>query len=172
MRASFVRAAMVCAIVLIATGSARAAPSVGAPVPALTGLELDGHAFDLSAWRGKTVIVNFWASWCAPCRREMPVLNAFYQRYHGRGLEVIGISTDRPHDRDDAVRIMQAFSYPAAMMRDLTANGFGAPGAIPVTYVIDSSGVVRASFSPTENGVTEDQLDQAVLPLLGATPLK
>ena len=173
MRASLARMAMGGAIVVItACWPAFAAPSVGAPAPALTGPELDGLAFDLSAWRGKTVIVNFWASWCAPCRHEMPVLNAFYQRYHGRGLEVIGISTDRPRDRDDAVRIIQAFSYPAALMRDLTANGFGAPGAIPVTYVIDSSGVVRTSFSPTENGVTEEQLDQAVLPLLGVAPLK
>jgi thiol-disulfide isomerase/thioredoxin len=133
---------------------ASAGPPVGQPAPALAGPELDGRTFDLGALRGKTVLVNFWATWCAPCRQEMPVLNAFYQRYHTGGLEMIGISADRPRDRDDVAKVMQVFLYPAAMLRDLTANGFGPPSALPITYAIDSQGVVRAIFTPDQTGWT------------------
>ncbi|TLY80884.1 MAG: TlpA family protein disulfide reductase [Gammaproteobacteria bacterium] len=90
-------AAMVLAAApLMAAGRA---PEVGDPAPALLVPELDGHGFDLSALRGKVVIVNFWATWCAPCRAEMPVLDAFYRRYHAQGLELLGLSIDDAHDR-------------------------------------------------------------------------
>jgi cytochrome c biogenesis protein CcmG/thiol:disulfide interchange protein DsbE len=139
---------------------------VGQPAPPLVAAELDGRNFDLAAFRGKTVIVNFWATWCVPCRTEMPVLDAFYRRYHDRGLEMIGLSADRPRDRGDVVKVMQAFSYPAAMLKDAKVNGFGAPEALPVTYVIGADGRVSAKFRPDETGVTEQKLDDAVLPLL------
>jgi hypothetical protein len=59
----------------------------------------------------------------------MPVLDAFYRRYHGQGLEMIGLSADRPHDRSDVSKVMQSFSYPAAMLDDAKVNDFGTPSA-------------------------------------------
>ncbi|HZB91523.1 MAG TPA: TlpA disulfide reductase family protein [Stellaceae bacterium] len=150
----------------LAAHLALAATEVGQPAPALTAKELGGGTFDLAALRGKVVIVNFWATWCAPCRQEMPALNAFYQQHHGQGLEMLGISADLPRERSDVVKVMQAFSYPAAMLGDAEVNGFGRPGSIPVTYVVDANGVLRAKFSPDETGVTAQQLDKTVLPLL------
>jgi cytochrome c biogenesis protein CcmG, thiol:disulfide interchange protein DsbE len=150
----------------LAAHLAVAATEVGQPAPALTAKELGGGTFDLAALRGKVVIVNFWATWCVPCRQEMPALNAFYQQHHGQGLEMIGISADLPRERSDVVKVMKAFSYPAAMLVDASVNGFGRPGSIPVTYVVDANGVVRARFSPDETGVTGQQLDTTVLPLL------
>ena len=79
---------------------------------------------------------------------------------------MIGISADRPRDRDDVSKVMQAFSYPAAMLRDAKVNGFGAPEALPITYVIDQSGMVRAKFRPDQLAVTEKALADSVLPLL------
>ncbi len=156
-----------CVIALgLAAPPADAAAQLGQPAPAFAAPELGGGEFDLAGQRGKVVIVNFWATWCGPCRQEMPALDAFYRRHHGEGLEMIGVSTDRPRDRDDVVKAMRAFSYPAAMLGDATVNGFGRPGAIPVTYVIAADGVVRAQFTPDATGVTEQALDQAVLPLL------
>jgi len=143
------------------------ATDVGQPAPAFTAAELDGRGFDLGALRGKVVVVNFWATWCPPCREEMPALDAFYRQYHEQGLDMIGISADRPRDRDDVVKMMRAFAYPAAMLRDARINGFGAPEALPVTYVIDRTGVVRAKFVPkSDTGLSEQDLADAVLPLL------
>jgi cytochrome c biogenesis protein CcmG/thiol:disulfide interchange protein DsbE len=96
----------------------------------------------------------------------MPALNAFYQRYHDRGLEVIGLSADRPHDRSEVIKVMQSFSYPAAMLDDAKVDGFGEPGVLPTTYVIDAQGNVRAKLTPNEKPVTEQSLAAAVLPLL------
>jgi cytochrome c biogenesis protein CcmG, thiol:disulfide interchange protein DsbE len=154
----------------LAAHLALAETEIGQQAPPLTAKELGGGTFDLAALHGKVVIVNFWATWCAPCRQEMPALNAFYQQHHGQGLEMIGISADLPRERSDVVKVMKAFSYPAAMLRDAEVNGFGRPASIPVTYVVDANGVVRARFSPDETGVTEQQLDTTVLPLLSHEP--
>ncbi len=143
-----------------------ASATVGNPAPALDVPELDGQTFDLSAQRGKVVIVNFWATWCPPCREEMPALDAFYRRYHGQGLEMIGVSADRPHDRSDVTKVMQSYSYPAAMLDDAKVNDFGTPDALPMTVVVDGNGVVRAKLTPDQTTVTEKSLSDAVLPLL------
>jgi cytochrome c biogenesis protein CcmG/thiol:disulfide interchange protein DsbE len=145
---------------------ALASVTVGNAAPALVMPELDGKTFDLSALRGKVVIVNFWATWCPPCRKEMPALDAFYRRYHGDGLEMIGASADRPHDRSDVIKVMQSLSYPVGMMDDATVNDFGSPDALPMTVIVDSKGVVRAKFTPDQTPVTEKSLADAVLPLL------
>ena len=143
-----------------------ASATVGNPAPALNVSELDGQTFDLSALHGKVVIVNFWATWCPPCREEMPALDAFYRRYHGQGLEMIGVSADRSHDRSDVTKVMQSYSYPAAMLDDAKVNEFGTPDALPMTVVVDGNGVVRAKLTPDQTKVTEKSLSDAVLPLL------
>jgi peroxiredoxin len=155
-----------CVAFVLSGHLARAAADVGQPAPPLAAPELDGRAFDLAALRGRVVIVNFWATWCVPCRAEIPALDAFYRRYRGQGLEMIGISADRPRDRGDVVKTTQTLAYPAAMLRDATANGFGAPAVLPETFVIDQSGTVRAKFTPDRLAVTEQSLAAAVVPLL------
>lgn len=144
-----------------------AAMEVGQPAPSLVVQELDGKTFDLSTVRGKVAVVSFWATWCPPCRKEMPVLDALYRRYHSQGLEMIGLSADRPHDRSEVIKVMQSFSYPAAMLDDAKVNDFGAPAELPKTVVIDDHGIVRAELTPDQTPVTEQSLSAAVLPLLG-----
>ena len=154
------------AMTLCMTALAFASATIGSAAPALVVPELNGQTFDLSAEHGKVVIVNFWATWCPPCREEIPALEAFYRRYHADGLEMIGLSADRPHDRPEVVKVMQSLSYPVAMMDDATVNDFGSPDVLPVTFVVDSGGVLRAKFTPDRTAVTEKSLSDAVLPLL------
>jgi cytochrome c biogenesis protein CcmG, thiol:disulfide interchange protein DsbE len=145
---------------------ALAATVLGEPAPALVATDLSGGAFDLGALRGKVVVVNFWATWCGPCRTEMPVLDTFYRQHHAQGLEIIAVSADRPRDRDDVVNVMKAFSYSATMLKDAKENGFGAPRDLPITYVIDRGGVLRAVLTPDKTEITPKSLDDIVLPLL------
>jgi cytochrome c biogenesis protein CcmG, thiol:disulfide interchange protein DsbE len=154
------------ALILFGPGAlARASTDIG-QAPSLVVPELDGKTFDLGTLRGKVVIVNFWATWCPPCRQEMPALNAFYRRYHAQGLELIGLSVDRPHDRSDVTRVMQSFAYPAAMLDDATSNDFGTPSALPMTFVLDRQGVIRARLTPDRTELTDQSLAKVVLPLM------
>ena len=165
LKSPFARACIALAMLSV-SALALAAPRVGQPAPTLKVTELDGHAFDLGALHGRVVLVNFWATWCPPCRTEIPALDAFYRSYHARGLELIGVSADSPHDRGAVVKAARGFSYPAAMLSDARVNGFGAPLVLPVTYVVDSSGVVRAVLRPDRTPVTASSLADAVVPLL------
>lgn len=162
------RRAALCASALLAlngNASDEAGARVGAAAPELVVVQLDGRTFDLAKQRGKVVIVNFWATWCSPCRAEMPLLDSFYQRYRARGVELIGMSVDDAQDRAAVVRVMQQRSYPAALAATAKANGFGPPLAVPMTWIVDRTGTVRARLM-AGSAVTEQTLTQAVVPLL------
>jgi thiol-disulfide isomerase/thioredoxin len=159
---------LLAAVLLLAGGAARAhsLPHTGQVAPALRLPSLDGRPLDLAALRGKVVIVNFWATWCTPCRTEMPVLSAYYHAHRAQGLALLGISIDEQSDRAVVERVMRPLSYPAGLMSLSQANGFGAPVAVPFTYVIDADGVIRAILPPGRQELTQPWLEQVVGPLL------
>ena len=161
-----------CLVILLAISGA-VSPAwgveIGQPSPALVIRQLDGKSFDLNAQRGKVVVVSFWATWCPPCRAEMPVLDAVYRRYRDQGLAMVGLSADRPHDRDAALKMAQTAGYPEAILNDAGTNDFGRPGGLPLTLVIDRGGTVRFKFSGDEP-VTEAKLFAAVAQLLAEHP--
>jgi len=141
------------------------------PAPALVVPTLAGTSFDLSAQRGHVVIVNFWATWCVPCRAEMPVLDAFFKKHNGEGLQMIGLSVDSPAALAKVKQVSATVSYPIAVARDAQTNGFAAPNALPVTYIIDSKGAVKAVLMPEDDrGVDEAKLAHIVEPLLQTGP--
>lgn len=171
MRQSFMarRAALFVLLALAAgtAGRAEAPPAVGGAAPPLVVPQLDGRLFDLAAQHGQVVIVNFWATWCSPCRAEMPRLDAFYRRYHARGLQLLGVSVDERGDLGTVQSVMKSFAYPAALAADARRNGFGPPVAVPMTWIIDAHGTIRARLI-AGNAVTEQTLERSVLPLLPA----
>ena len=137
-------------------------PKIGEPAPALVLTAIDGRTFDLAKLRGKVVMVNYWATWCAPCRKEMPQLDAFYRRYRSKGLEIVGISIDFDRDLDKARKVAQTVTYPTAFAKSIADNGFGVTTAVPVTWIIDVDGKVRDRFIE----VRDELLDGIVVPLL------
>ena len=145
-----------------ARGYACAEVAIDKAAPPLVLTQLNGDKFDLGQMRGKVVLVHYWATWCAPCKRQMPLLDQFYRRYHAQGLDVIGISADRPQDFAKMRKMSNAMAYPTATMNQITDNGFGSPDGFPLTYVIDGSGVIRDKFID----VREQLLRDVVLPLL------
>jgi len=162
----FRRTLLFAGLALPAAGHAAAV--IGQPAPALRLATLDGGRFDLAALRGQVVIVNAWATWCAPCREEMPALDAYYRSRRAQGLALFGLSADRPRDLDAARRVMAPFGYPAGLLRGAEENGFGTPSVLPTTWLVDRSGVVRAQWLPASNPITAESLPRMVDPLLRA----
>jgi cytochrome c biogenesis protein CcmG, thiol:disulfide interchange protein DsbE len=117
-------------------------PKVGAPAPAFSLPRLTGDGdVSLSSFRGKTVVLNFFASWCHPCKREAPDLESVWRRYRGNGLVVLGVdSGDTKGAARDFLRA-HGVTYPIAFDRNetLALGPYAVPG-FPVTYVINPAG--------------------------------
>jgi cytochrome c biogenesis protein CcmG/thiol:disulfide interchange protein DsbE len=152
----------VAAILLTYLAPAWAAPVINKPAPSLIVETATGGEVDLAALRGKVVLINFWATWCAPCLEEFPAMGKFYRDHQKEGLEVIALSIDRPRDREKIRRLIAALPFKAALLSDASRNGFGTPEAVPESWLIDARGVVRDHFISLD----EQLLDEAVLPVL------
>jgi cytochrome c biogenesis protein CcmG/thiol:disulfide interchange protein DsbE len=142
--------------------AARAEPQIDEAAPGLVLTTLDGSTFDLAALRGKVVMVNYWATWCAPCHKEMPKLDAFYKKYQPQGLEIVGISIDFERDLEKARRAARRVAYPTALAKAITTDGFGIPKGVPITWIIGTDGKVRDRFIE----VRDELLNGVVVPLL------
>jgi peroxiredoxin len=143
---------------------AASAQQVGKPAPPLDAKLLDGTSFSLASEIGKVVIVNFWATWCKPCRAEMPALNAYFLEHRAEGLVVLGISVQS--DRKAVQKVMTAFSYPAALGSDASLNEYGRISRVPLTFVIDREGILRKKDWYGNPGIDRSLLEEVVTPLL------
>ncbi|HWF11900.1 MAG TPA: TlpA disulfide reductase family protein [Bryobacteraceae bacterium] len=113
--------------------------------PDFTLSDASGASLKLSGFRGKVVLLNFWATWCSPCEREIPWFVQLQQRYEGRGFSVLGVSMDQ--GGWNAVKPYVAkklVNYPVVMGNEQTAALFGGLESIPLTLVIDRSGRIAA----------------------------
>jgi len=119
----------------------------------------DGKNVKLSDYKGKVVILDFWATWCGPCRRGIPDLVALKQDYKSKGLEVIGISLDQSNTLDDVVPFMKEFNinYPVVYGDMNIVQAYGNIQSIPTTFIIDKNGMITRSFvGLVEKPVLED----------------
>jgi thiol-disulfide isomerase/thioredoxin len=135
--------------------------------PPLSATLLDGTRFSLAEQRGKVVLINFWATWCAPCRQEMPALEAFYRKQRGRGFVILAISLDETSDAAAVREVMRSYSFPAALSAQARYNGLGRIWRVPMTFLVDRQGRLRADVVGDTLLVDETFLEQQVAPLLG-----
>ncbi|MBX3174067.1 MAG: TlpA family protein disulfide reductase [Gemmatimonadaceae bacterium] len=113
-------------------------------VPVYAYQTLDGGAVSADSLRGKVVLVNFWATWCAPCRAEMPLLEAMYERHRGAGLVIVGLAVDRVST--DAVAAFvrdRGVTYPIAHVDARAEAVFGGVRGYPTSFLLDRSGRIR-----------------------------
>ncbi len=118
------------------------APAVGHPAPDFTLTTSTGEMFTLSALRGKPVILNFWATWCPPCRAELPELEAAHERYAGQVL-VVGVNQAEPAASVAAFAGQMGLTFPLPLDVQGDASRQYAVRSLPTTFFIDRTGVIR-----------------------------
>lgn len=118
--------------------------SGGAAAPAVTLDMLDGEALPLHQLEGQVVLVNFWATWCPPCRAELPGLESVYEAKHADGFTIVGISMDQLSRADVAAFLQQHdIRYPVAMASPEVVAAFGGVNSFPTSFLLDAQGRVR-----------------------------
>ena len=158
-----VRTAIVITLAL-AVASADAIPRKHAllnnPAPTFRRTSLDNQLVDLATLRGRVVLLNFWATWCAACAVEMPRFVEWQQKYVADGLSIIGVSMD---DDSSTVKVFLArrrLNYPVVMGDEELGLQYGGVLGLPVTYLIDRTGIIRGRY---QAGTSLDALERAVL---------
>jgi cytochrome c biogenesis protein CcmG, thiol:disulfide interchange protein DsbE len=138
--------------------------SRGTPAPAFSLPDTEGRTVSLAALKGKVVAVNFWASWCGPCRAEIPDFARVYAAHRGQCFEMLGLA-EESGTRDEVVASAKQFgiNYPVLLDDDgKVSDDFKVP-AYPRTYLIDAGGHLRKAF---EGAVDAEDLEKALAPLL------
>ena len=121
----------------------QALPRKGFVAPDFTLEALDGQTIVLSELRGEVVLINFWATWCPPCREEMPAMQKVYEQYRDQGFQVLAISLDVQHAQVPAFVEEKGLTYPVMMDRDGTVSDLYQILSLPTTFFVDRSGVIQ-----------------------------
>jgi thiol-disulfide isomerase/thioredoxin len=150
----------------IGTKSAAAACTRGHRdcLPDVSYIDTDGTAYTTKSLAGKVVVVNFWATWCKPCLKEIPDLSKIYERYKAKGLVMLGVMTDDPdHNALLNFRSDNEMTYPVVRANSDIMISYSYPGALPTTFVFDRGGKqVYSHVGP----LRVEQLEQLLGPLI------
>ncbi len=116
----------------------------GKTAPAFVLTNLDGKKVSLSDYKGRPVLVNFWATWCAPCKLEMPWFEEFRKQYASQGFEILGITDDADAGKDVISKAVHkaGVSYPILLGDDKIAKTYGATDYLPMSFYVDRNGVI------------------------------
>jgi peroxiredoxin len=151
--------------------TAQEEPLKGKAAPAFTLVNLEGKKVSLSDYKGRPVIVNFWATWCAPCKLEMPWFQEFRSKYSGQGFEILGIAEDdAPKDEIEKTAKKINVSYPILLTDGKVAPAYGGVDQLPTSFYIDRKGVV---VTETIGLASKDEVEANIKKLVassGAAP--
>ncbi len=134
------------------------------PAPQLALKDIEGRTLRLSDYKGKVVLLNFWATWCAPCRAEMPDLVKWQREYRNRGFQIIGI-TYPPEEPAEVRKFTKSIkiNYPIVIGDEKTKAQFDTGETLPITVIIDRKGRVREVI---QGILFPEEFEQKVKPLV------
>jgi len=120
---------------------------VGSPLPEFSLTDLRGHPVRSADLRGKVVLIDFWATWCGPCKKEMPGYQQLLDRYGPKGFAVIGLKFDTMKDTEDPAQFAKRLGirYPLVVASDTVKETFGGIDGLPTTLLYDRQGVLRTN---------------------------
>ncbi|HTR58800.1 MAG TPA: TlpA disulfide reductase family protein [Casimicrobiaceae bacterium] len=140
---------------------------VGQAAPPLVLQTLDGRSIATRDLHGQVIIVTFWATWCEPCREELPLLSEYVQRHAAQGLQVLGFSLDGPDQLPKVRGVASTLRFPVGLLGSPWAGGYGRIWHLPVSFVIDREGRLAYNGWDDEDPVlTVARLHEVVDPLL------
>jgi thiol-disulfide isomerase/thioredoxin len=158
----------VCAFAACATtdgaggGGSAGGNQVGAPVPAIKVESLAGKKIEVASYRGRVLLLDVWASWCGPCKQELPMLDAMAKRLKAQGIDVLAVSVDQ--DRANVDKFLKGHGHWSLTIAHDPAGAIAErlqPDKMPTSYVIDRAGTIRfvnAGFVPDDAPVIERRL--------------
>ncbi len=139
------------------------APNVTLSVINEGNINTDLSAVRINQLKGKVVVLNFWATWCPPCKKEMPLLEATYNKYKEKGLIVLGVNYNEDSETITKFVKEMGITFPVALDRDFKVTKAYGVLALPTTFFIDRNGIIRDRF---RGEITEETLSSKVLPLI------
>lgn len=142
---------------------------VGEMAPPATLVTLTGERISTAELRGRVVILTFWATWCVPCRQELPLLSAYAQAHAAEGLTVLAFSLDDPDNAAEVRRASQDFAFSSGLLALSSVPGYGRIWRIPVNFTIDREGrLVDDGWHDSRPVWTRERLERVVAPLLAS----
>jgi len=144
--------------IFLLTGMAAKPPLVGGPAPDFQLDQLNGPSVKMSDYRGKVVLLNFWATWCAPCKKEMPEIQAAYEKLKDKGFVVLALNFgEKPEKAEKLVKKM-GLTFPILLDREVEVAERHRVVSLPVTFFIDPNGIIKEQVFG--GGLTKDQITE------------
>lgn len=166
---STLTAAVLLAVFTVPTRASDSKPIAGVTAPAWSLKDVDGKTVSSADFKGKVVLLDFWATWCPPCKAEIPSFVELQKTYGDKGLVVVGVSLD-----EEGARVLKPFmkqfgiNYPVVLGDLKTAQAFGGVRSIPTTFIISRDGRIAGRHVGL---VSKADFEKAIKPLLAAAPV-